>query len=88
MGKLQKEALAAYDKIKAERGEVTFIDAFVAGHEQAIEELRTEIEKLKSQLIRGACASQIAMETSCKEEAYNEVLNLLKEICKQMNLKI
>ena len=33
MGKLQKDALDAYNRIKAERGEVTFIDAFVAGAE-------------------------------------------------------
>ena len=36
-----------------------------------------EIEKLKGQLLRGACSSQISMETSCKEEAYNEVLSIL-----------
>lgn len=45
MGTLQKEAIAAYDKIKAERGEVTFIDAFVAGFEQAREGFKAEIEK-------------------------------------------
>lgn len=78
MGNLQKNAVAAYDKIKAERGEVTFIDAFVDGYNLAKSELQAEIEQLKSQLIRGACSSQIAMETSCKEEAYNEVLDLLK----------
>ena len=33
MGELQKDALEAYNRIKAERGEVTFIDAFVAGAE-------------------------------------------------------
>ena len=33
MGTLQKVAVKSYDKIKAERGEVTFIDAFVAGSE-------------------------------------------------------
>lgn len=33
MGELQKDALDAYNRIKAERGEVTFIDAFVAGAE-------------------------------------------------------
>ena len=38
------------------------------------EKIRKEVEKLKSQLLRGACSSQIAMETRCKEEAYNEVL--------------
>jgi hypothetical protein len=42
-----------------------------------VEEIRAEIEKLKSQLLRGACSSQIAIETRCKEEAYNEVLTLL-----------
>lgn len=41
------------------------------------EKIRNEIEKLKAQLIRGACSSQIAMETRCKEEAYNEVLTIL-----------
>lgn len=35
------------------------------------------IENLKSNLIYGACASQIAMETRCKEEAYNEVLSFI-----------
>ena len=39
--------------------------------------LAAGIEKLKSNLIYGACASQIAMETRCKEEAYNEVLSFL-----------
>ena len=42
-----------------------------------IQKIREEIEKLKSRLIRGACASQIVMETYCKEEAYNEVLVIL-----------
>ena len=41
------------------------------------EKFRKEVEKLKSQLLRGACSSQIAMETRCKEEAYNEVLAIL-----------
>ena len=36
-----------------------------------------EIEKLKGQLLRGACSSQISMETYCKEEAYDEVLSFL-----------
>lgn len=42
--------------------------------------LVAEIEKLKSNLIYGACSSQIAMETCCKEEAYNEVLSLLNTL--------
>ena len=41
------------------------------------EKFRKEVEKLKSQLLRGACSSQITMETMCKEEAYNEVLAIL-----------
>ena len=41
------------------------------------EKLKAEIERLKGQLIRGACAAQIEMETNCKEEAYDEVLSLL-----------
>lgn len=39
MGKLQTDALAAYDKIKADRGEVTYLDAFVAGAEWQKEDL-------------------------------------------------
>lgn len=31
MSELQKSAIDAYDKLMAERGEVTFLDAFVAG---------------------------------------------------------
>lgn len=42
-----------------------------------VQKIREEVEKLKSQLLRGACSSQIAMETMCKEEAYNEVLSIL-----------
>ena len=41
------------------------------------EKFRKEVEKLKSNLLYGACSSQIAMETTCKEEAYNEVLAIL-----------
>lgn len=44
------------------------------------EKFRKEVEKLKSQLLRGACSSQIAMETRCKEEAYNEVLAILDSL--------
>ena len=36
-----------------------------------------EIEKLKGLLLKGACASQISMQTNCKEEAYNEILSFL-----------
>lgn len=35
------------------------------------------IERLKEQLVKGACASQVSMETNCKVEAYNEVLSFL-----------
>lgn len=41
------------------------------------EKFRKEVEKLKSNLIHGACSSQVAMETRCKEEAYNEILAIL-----------
>jgi hypothetical protein len=41
------------------------------------EKFRQEVEKLKSNLMYGACSSQIAMETMCNEEAYNEVLAIL-----------
>ena len=42
-----------------------------------VQKVREKVEKLKSQLLRGACSSQIAIETRCKEEAYNEVLGIL-----------
>jgi len=42
--------------------------------------LRAEIEKLKGQLIRGACAAMIEMETNCKDEAYNEVLSFIDSL--------
>ena len=45
-----------------------------------IEQIRTEIVRLKSQLVRGACAAGIAMETNCKEEAYNEVLAFIDSL--------
>ena len=45
-----------------------------------IQKIRQEVEKLKSQLLRGACSSQVAMETRCKEEAYNEVFAILDSL--------
>lgn len=42
-----------------------------------VQKIREEVERLKSQLLRGACSSQIAMETRCKEDAYNDVLTIL-----------
>lgn len=42
--------------------------------------LVTEIEKLKGQLLKGACSSQISMQTHCKEEAYDEVLSFLNTL--------
>lgn len=48
-----------------------------------------EIEKLKGQLLRGACSSQISMETSCKEEAYNEVLSFINTLeVKEVDLEL
>ena len=48
-----------------------------------IKEAIVKVKELKSLLIRGACSSQIAMETACKEEAYNEVLDILNSINKK-----
>lgn len=48
-----------------------------------IQKIRQEVEKLKSNLIHGACSSQVAMETRCKEEAYNEVLALFDTMQEQ-----
>jgi uncharacterized small protein (DUF1192 family) len=45
-----------------------------------IEKIKAEIERLKGQLIRGACAAQIEMETNCKEEAYDEILSFLSTL--------
>lgn len=42
-----------------------------------VQKIREEVERLKSNLLYGACSSQVAMETRCKEEAYNEVLSIL-----------
>ena len=49
-----------------------------------VQKIREEVERLKSQLLRGACSSQIAMETRCKEEAYDEVLALLDSIQEEL----
>ena len=51
-----------------------------------------EIEKLKGLLLKGACASQISMQTNCKEETYNEILSFLdtlevKEVDLEKELK-
>jgi hypothetical protein len=47
------------------------------------DQIRAEIDRLKSQLIRGACAAQIEMETNCKNEAYNEVRAFLDTLPEQ-----
>lgn len=48
-----------------------------------IETIKAKVERLKRQLIRGACAAQIEMETNCKEEAYDEVLAILDTLEEQ-----
>ena len=52
-----------------------------------VQKIREEVEKLKSNLIYGACSSQIAMETMCKEEAYNEVLAILDTMQEEPQVK-
>lgn len=52
-----------------------------------IQKIREEIERLKGQLVRGACAAQIEMKTNCKEEAYNEILSFLDTLEKSENQK-
>lgn len=45
-----------------------------------VQKIREEVVKLKSQLIKGACSSQVAMETRCKEDAYDEVLSFIDSL--------
>lgn len=45
-----------------------------------VEQIKAEIERLKSELIWGACAAGVAMETGCKNEAYNEVLAFIDSL--------
>ena len=47
------------------------------------DKLKAEIARLKGQLIRGACAAQIEMETNCKDEAYTEVLALIDTLSEE-----
>ena len=42
--------------------------------------LAAEIERLKGLLLKGACSSQISMQTNCKEEAYNEILSFINTL--------
>lgn len=42
--------------------------------------IKAEIERLKSSLPWGSCASQISMECDCKDEAYNEVLSFIDSL--------
>lgn len=45
-----------------------------------VEKIKAEIERLKSSLPWGSCASQISMECNCKNEAYNEVLSYINSL--------
>ena len=42
--------------------------------------IKAEIERLKSSLPWGSCASQVSMECNCKDEAYNEVLSYIDSL--------
>ena len=48
-----------------------------------IESIKQHIKELDSKLCRGACASQVVMETNCKSEAYNEVLSFIESLEKE-----
>ena len=45
-----------------------------------VEKIKAEIERMKSSLPWGSCASQISMECNCKNEAYNEVLSYIDSL--------
>lgn len=55
--------------------------------QEIIEKVRAEVNRLKKQLVRGACAAQIEMETSCKDEAYDEMLSILSDLEKECEEK-
>ena len=55
--------------------------------QEIIEKVRAEVNRLKKQLVRGACAAQIQMETSCKDEAYDEMLSILSDLEKECEEK-
>ncbi len=50
-----------------------------------IEQAIAQIAELKAQLPKGACAAQIAMESQCKDEAYNEAIGILKTLLNEQN---
>jgi len=53
-----------------------------------IKRIVDKIQRLKSQLIRGTCASQVAMETRCKDEAYDEILSFIDSLPKEHKQKV
>lgn len=50
-----------------------------------IEQAIAQIAELKAQLPKGTCAAQIAMESLCKDEAYNETIGILKTLLNEQN---
>ena len=48
-----------------------------------VDKIRKHIYAQKAKLIRGACAAQVAMETACKEEAYDEILAYIDKLEKR-----
>lgn len=48
-----------------------------------IEKIKEEIKRRKAMLVKGACSAQTQMETNCKEEAYNEILDFVYNLDKE-----
>ena len=48
-----------------------------------IEKIKEEIKRRKAMLVKGACSAQKEMETNCKEEAYNEILDFVYNLDKE-----
>ena len=48
-----------------------------------IEQIKAHIHDLEAQLVKGASASQVSMESACKAEAYNEVLAFIESLEKE-----
>lgn len=53
-----------------------------------IDKIKAEIQRLKNQLVRGASASQVVMETHCKDEAYDEILSFIDSLPEEQEPKI
>ncbi len=82
MGKIQVAAVKAHDEILKRRGEITFIDAFVSGYNQAEKDLALTWRDVKNIV---TIADSMLTHTACDDIDHPDEQKFYEEVLRTYN---